>query len=382
MCNIAPLFKLHKLMNKAIKNTLTVALVILVASFFYIGAKSTSTDLVKGEKQIIKIGVSAPLTGDLAFLGEGLRNSILLAASSSEDLKHSYQVVIEDDSFNPSKAVSSVNKLINVDKVDVLITMGSPVGNAISPIAEAHRIPHLNAIASDPNVAKGDYNFVHWTPPAAEAAKMLAELQARNIKNFAILVQNQPGTLAVARELETQSRAAQSPVRSLLVAQFNSGEKDFRTQIEKVRILNPEIYVFISTSPELEILAKQMRSSGIKTPFTSIESFEFTDQMSLFEGDWYVNASDPTQKFIDQYKSVYGKNPTLGSANAYDLINLIKYVGEKQSSPTKDSIKGELYNVKDYEGAVGNIYINKDGIVVSNPTIRQIVEGKPVTIEK
>ena len=140
-----------------------------------------------------------------------------------------------------------------------------------------------------------------------------------------------------------------------------------------------------ATTPELEILTKQIREAGIKTPVTTMEAFEFSDQLSLFEGMWYVNGADPTQWFIDLYTNKYGQGPKFGAANAYDVLNLIvkatELAGDGKTKPTRTEIRNALANIPEFDGALGtHLTIDANGVVDSKAVVRIIKDGKPVTI--
>ena len=186
-------------MKKKIILGIVVLVAIVVGLFVVINSEKNSQ---VSDEQTIKIGVSAPLTGDLAFLGESYKDGINLAIKDLPKTKYKYEVIFEDDKFDPTTGASTASKLINSDNVDVLLSFGSPVGNAVSPIAENAKILHVNSIASDPKVAIGDYNFVHWTPPYEESSLTAKELVKRNIKNVVIFEQNQPGVQAVMNSIK------------------------------------------------------------------------------------------------------------------------------------------------------------------------------------
>jgi branched-chain amino acid transport system substrate-binding protein len=341
--------------------------------------KNITGNTNSNSEHVIKIGVTAPLTGDLAFIGEGFKNSLLLAQKERKNTKYKYELIFQDDSFNSSRGVTAALKLINTDKVDVVVSFGSSVGNAVSPIAEKSHIPHVNAIASDPQVALGEYNFVHWTPPESEARMFLEEMKKRGIKRIVLFEQNQAGVIAGTNAIK--KFAPEYGVTIVEDKKFNEDEKDFRTLISEVKNSKAGLYALEAMSPSLEVLAKQIRSAGIKTPFSSIESFEYTQQASLFEGDWYIFASDPTQEFVNLYTKEYGKAPVVGSPNGFDIYNFIVDSAEKSDSPTSESIKNNLYLIQNQKSANGIVSIDKDGIVVSSPTLRMIKDGKPVTIK-
>lgn len=320
----------------------------------------------------IKIGVILPLSGDLAMLGEPAQKAAQFALENHLGTRHQYQLIFEDDQFNGSKAVTAANKLISVDKVDAIITFGSSGGNVVKPLATQNKIIHF-AIASDPTIADGKYNFNHWTPPSEEARVMVQQLQQRNITKIGLFTVNQAGMLAVANELRSQLSSTSISVVSDQV--FNIGEKDFRTYIAKAQSSDAQIYVLFCFTPELELLAKQMKDAGINTPTTAIESFDQTNKPELFDGYWYVSASDPSVDFVNQFKQKFNEVPSFGTANVYDVVGMIITAIENDKSPGNpdaEKISADLHQLQNYGGSMGNLSIGNNGLVLSQATVKTV----------
>lgn len=167
---------------------------------------STPSAPVAAEKQTVKIGVSIPLSGSGAFMGEGVRNAVDLALSEHSDAKYKYVAIYEDDQMNAKMASTTAQKLITSDGVDAIISFSSGTGNVIAPIAQESKILHIG-MASDANVAKGSYNYIHWTPPAMEAKKWAEEASKRGYKRVALLGLNHPGIVAVNDAVKTELAA-------------------------------------------------------------------------------------------------------------------------------------------------------------------------------
>jgi branched-chain amino acid transport system substrate-binding protein len=370
-------------MNK-IKTIISCVLIVL----FVFGVYTYSQSGVSGnnEKQIIKIGISGPLSGSLAFAGEGLRNGAELAIKQFKEKnpnsKFDYKVVYEDDGFDPKRTASALTKLVAIDKVDALITFASAAGNIAQPIAEKNQVVHIG-IASDPHIAVGEYNFIHWTPPFEEAKVFIEELKKRNIKKVAMFGANIQGITAVMDEVQKQVKGTDIEIVSSEV--FNFGTTDFRTIIAKAKATHPDIYVPIAFSPELETLAKQLKDAKIDAPMTSLEGFELTEKPDLFEGYWYINAADPSDQFRTEYKNVYGKEQVVATANAYDITKMIiessERAGKNKKNITSADIKDVLYGV-DTQGALGHLTINKDGFVLTKAIVKMIKDGKPIKIQE
>ena len=114
--------------------------------------------------------------GRCCLFGEGAKAATEMAKADFGPTKFNYQFIYEDDQFKPEEAANTANKLIDVDKVNAIVSFGSPTGNVVSPIAEENDVIHFG-IASDLTIAKGDYNFIDWTPPYKETDLLVSEFE-------------------------------------------------------------------------------------------------------------------------------------------------------------------------------------------------------------
>jgi branched-chain amino acid transport system substrate-binding protein len=368
-------------MNKVWKVIIGIAVVVLVV----VGVTAyNKKNAVPTEKQTIKIGYVAPLTGNVAFIGTGVKNAAELALEDlkKKDTKYNYELVFEDDAFDPKRTATAVNKLVSVDKVNAFVSVASSAGGVAGPIAEQDKVVHFS-IAGDQTIAKGTYNFLNWTPPVEEVKLFIAEAQKRGIKKLAVFDQKQSGITAVIDELKAQLPGTGISIVFEDISNF--GTKDFRTTLTKAKATDADYYLLVMFSPEIEIVTNQIRELGITTPLTAIESFELADNPKLFEGLWYVNGADPTPAFAAAYTEKYKHDPTIATPNAYDIVGLIAAAAETfdgKTVPTEEQLANALLNVKGYDGALGkNLSINPDGLVISKAVLRTIKDGKPQTIK-
>lgn len=367
------------------KSTKIIAVIVAATAIVVWGIVTMTGKKPTSAKPTIKIGATLPLTGDIAVLGQDNKNALLLAqAQLPKNTKYNYELIFEDDQFKPAMGASTANKLISIDKVSALISFGSPVGSVVSPIAEKSKITHINDFASAATVADGDYNFVDYTPAYEDSKVLMAEMKKRGIGKVVFFAQqDNPGAGALIAAFEKDIK--NTNIQVLAVQKFNTGTRDFRTQVTLVKDLIPDIYVIEATSPELEILTKQLRDNSIKTPITTMEAFEFSSQLSLFEGMWYVNGADPTPAFVDLYQKTYNSIPKFGAANGYDSFNLLvqatETAGDGKTVPSSTQIRNALAGIKGFNGALGNnLSIDPNGLVISKAVVRMIKDGKPVTI--
>jgi branched-chain amino acid transport system substrate-binding protein len=348
------------------KNKIIISIVAIALIVFGFTIQSTRTETAP-----IKIGVILPLSGDLSFIGEPAKYGAEMALENFKDTKHKYELVFEDDQFDGKKAVTAAQKLISVDKVNVLVTFGSSGGNSVKPLAETNKILHFT-VASDQKIADGKYNFNHWTSPKEEVTTMVAELIKNNIKTVSILTMNQDGMISTTNELKEQLK--NTNIRIIDDEKFNVGTRDFRTLAAKVKLNQPEQIIMVNYSPELEILGRQIRETGIKVPMTSFEGLDATTDPKLFAGSWYSTASDVTEAFKNTFKAKYSVAPIVGTGNVHDVISMLITATENvRGSVTTEKIASELLKIKDFDGSIGRISMDQNGSVVSKAVIKTVV---------
>ncbi len=365
------------------KKTLVTGIVIIliIVVYFFMGENiNNKENLETREDNIIKIGVVSPLTGDVAFFGEGQKRTLELAVKDFIGEKYQYEIIFEDDALDPKKAINAAQKLIQVDNVDFLISLSSGIGNVISPIADTNKVIHF-AMASDKNIANGDLNFIHWTPPEEEARVMVEELENGGYEKLAILGLNHQGWLAINNELKAGLN--EEKIEIVFEEKFNPGTNDFKTLITKAKETNPDIYLLGAFSPELEILVNQMNELEVNTEITSIESFAVSEELSLFEGSWYVDAAVPNEEYLEKYNNTFSDNYAYGGPNTYDIYGLIVKISEKMEKFNREKWAKNLEKeIVSYDSVFGNLTMNEKGIISSKAAVMKIENGNPVVIKK
>ena len=216
-------------------------IILIVAGVSYFGKNSSQPSV----KEPIKIGVILPLTGEVASLGENIKNGASLAFNElSENIKQKTQLVFEDDGFQPKNTVSAFNKLVNTDGADVIICFASGPCNAIAPIADQKQIP-LIAVASAP-VQKDREFVVRLEISTVEEAKKLSQfIKEKGYTRVASIVAVQDGIQSGYKALSSDSVFLLKEVASESV---KPDEKDFRTIVSKLISKKPDL-IFVGLLP-------------------------------------------------------------------------------------------------------------------------------------
>lgn len=304
----------------------------------------------------LRVGILLPLSGDGVSIGNYIRNGLELARTQRPTgEKELVEFVYQDDRMQPSVSVTAFRKLVAVDGVKVVIGLGSAIGNALAPLAEQEKVLLIAIGASDKKVAEGrQLAFTHWVSPEAEAEALASEVQRRGLRRLALLGQEQEGILAIAEAFE---RAIKDTSANVVLREFYAMDgRDFRSYITKARAKRPDA-VFVLLHPgALSSFAKQARSHGLKAELFGAEMFEDPAEVAAAGGAltnaWFVNADMGTQSFQEQYFKAYGEVPGIGSANGYDVANLL-FGARLEDKSTAEDLAAYLRAVRDYAGAAG-----------------------------
>ncbi len=113
-----------------------------------------------GGMKVAKIGVIAPLSGDLSALGLGIRNSVDLAIRQANESKTipgwTLELAAEDDEAKPDVGKNAATKLASDDEVvGVVGTLNSSVAQSVIPVLDSANIVQVSPANTNPALTQG-----------------------------------------------------------------------------------------------------------------------------------------------------------------------------------------------------------------------------------
>jgi branched-chain amino acid transport system substrate-binding protein len=362
------------------KKVLLIIIILALALFVIVNSKKSEN---KTDKETIKIGVSLPLTGNISDVAINVREAMKISLeqySSNPNNKYNYKLIFEDDGSDPKKGSLSANKLINVDKVDAVISYGSACGNVISRIADSKNKFHIG-IGTDKNIAKGKNNFIHWTVAKTAAKKLYDELKSRGYENVALLLTKHSGIFDVSTELK---KIFDKNGIKYVEESVNPGEKNILPIVKKMEQNNPEIYISIAFSPTQEILAKELKNLNINKPITSIYMFAYSNYKDLFNGYWYVDSKEASKELSGKVRKRTNVDSNYAIGNGYNVIKIIYEAAESyegDGKPNSDYISKYISSLDSFYGEMGMLSIDKEGIIDGGAMIKCVENSKIISCE-
>lgn len=360
------------------RNLLVALIVVVIAIAGLVYSQQGTKYEVADEKPVVKIGVIYPMSGDFAQAGKTMLTAIEIF-EEDQDTKQNpfeYKFFIEDGQLNPAKSVTVAKKLIEIDKVDIIMSMSSDIGQAISPITEKAKVIHI-ALATEENVAKGRYNFTTSTPPNKNTEKLVSELNKRNLKNVAFVVQNTSAMMSVAGHVRLAAERGEINIQS--DNSINSGERDFRILITQILKDNPDVVIAQLQPPEITIFVKQLKEAKGDVIITNIESMGYSDQLEGLEGYWFINATSPRKTYMDKFVAKTGSETSMYSELFYAGLEVLRNAIKSQDKEEiiENILKSDFISV-----AVGQITFDSEGMMQTDASLSVIKGGRVEVIEE
>ncbi len=334
-------------------------------------------------KPVVRIGVVNALSGKYAENGQNVRAAIELAQQNYQNKQIDFQFIYEDYGYDSMRAATAVNKLINADKVDALISWSSVAGNVVSPISDRHKLVHFS-ICNDANVAKGKYNFTHFTPSEALAQKLVEQIENLGAKKVSLFAVYQPAlqkhTDAVEKLLHEKGIEAER-------FNFTADNLDFELMLEKAKQHESDVWYLCALPPSLDVFLKTYFQKSIETPLVAIDSLLFAQDKQLVEGMKFVTTPDGKTDLLEKLTAKTGSTNYFSVGYAYDVADLLMRAytdlyKKNGKVPTSDEVSYYLHQLKGYKGAVGELTMNEDGVVMSPAVVKKIVNGQSVIVEE
>ena len=290
-----------------------------------------STTLCSCSKQtnVKKVGVILPLTGDLAFLGDFMKNSLLL---DTTDVTY----IIEDCQGETKQAIMAANKLINKDKVSYIVSSLSFLSEAINPICKKKDIPHF-ILSFSPSLVDKENVIQSFVSTRIESEEFVSFIKNNHYKKVAFLRHQEPdATYGFERIIEPELK--KMGVEIVDVCFNNATIKDFKSELLKINQAEPELLIIQSLAYNIPNIISAINIYNMSIPILGDINFldiQDPQTMDLVEGIPFVGIesvlSPNYQNYTKKYLNKYKKAPFALGSFAYDLGCYLQFLPEDAS---------------------------------------------------
>lgn len=387
------------------KKFFTLATVAILSLSLLAGCGTTSTSSSGGGTSgggELKIGADLELAGAVAMFGQYAQKAIDLAVEQQNAkgglLGKQIKMIYADNKSDAGESTNAATKLITQDKVVAVIgAMTSGNTLAASQVATDNKVPLITPTGTADKVTVENGSVKPWIfracfidPFQGQVAGQFAATTLKAQKAATFIDQKSDYSIGLAAAFVDNFKKGNGQI----VAQekYVAGDKDFRPQLARIKVANPDIVFVPGYYTEVGPIVKQAREMGMNQAFMggdgwgSPELFNLASAAQL-NNTFYVNhvaVDDPAMAdFVKAYKAKYNAEPDSFSALGYDAARLMFKAIETANSTDGEKIRTALENLKGFKGLNGDISMDaKSHNPIKEAVIIKIENGKNVFMTK
>jgi branched-chain amino acid transport system substrate-binding protein len=337
----------------------------------------------------IKIGINAPMTGDIPKVGEGTKFAAQMwledinAAGGLEvgGKKYPVQLVIEDNESKAESAVKVQTKMITED--EVLVIVGPQASKQAIPageVANNYKTPMISPWSTNPDTTKdrpyvfrGCFLDPFQGPVLANFIK-----EEFGFKKAAVLydvASDYPKGLAeFFKDAWEKLNGAGSVVA---FESFTTKDADFSSQLTKIIKSGADVLFTPQYYNEVALIVQQAHELGWNKPIVGSDSWGSAETVELCGKDCYglffsthyaaAGAKGATKAFIDRYNKKYGYVPDDVGALTWDALGIVQTAIQSMDKITgniekdRKGVRDAMAKVKEFNGITGKMTFTEDG---------------------
>jgi branched-chain amino acid transport system substrate-binding protein len=337
----------------------------------------------------IKIGINAPMTGEIPKVGEGTKYAAEMwledvkAAGGIEvgGKKYPVKLVIEDNESKAESAVKVQTKMITDD--EVLVIVGPQASKQAIPageVANNYKTPMISPWSTNPDTTKNrPYVFRGCFLDAFQGPVLANFIKGEfGFTKAAVLydvASDYPKGLA--EYFKTAWEKLNGPGSVVAYESFTTKDADFSSQLTKIIKSGAQVLFTPQYYNEVALIVQQAHELGWNKPIVGSDSWGSAETVQLCGKDCYglfftthyaaAGAKGATKAFIDRYNKKYGYVPDDVAALTWDSLGIVKtaieHIGKLTGNIEKDrkNVRDAMAKVKEYNGITGKMTFTEDG---------------------
>jgi branched-chain amino acid transport system substrate-binding protein len=335
------------------------------AAMAVIACLGAATAMAQGEP--IRIGAVLSTTGPVGFIGDPQQKGLELAVKRLNEqggvIGRRLQLIVYDDQSDPNNANTYAKRLIESDKVDVLLGgTVTPPALAMAPHAERAGVPFVTtggSLALVEPVKKWVFKVPHSDRQVAE--RILLDLQERRLTRIGLL--SETSGFGQSGRKELQAAAAKYGVTIAAEDTYGPKDSDVTPQLTKLRGIDglQALIIFSGAGPSPAMAVKNVAQMGIRLPLYLPHAAANSEFIQLagpasegvrlptpaFVVPGALPESDPqaalARDFYASFKAAYGVDASPFAGNTLDALMIavdgIRRAGSTDKAKVRDAIE-------------------------------------------
>jgi branched-chain amino acid transport system substrate-binding protein len=260
------------------KTLIVVALIVIVAGVI---AAIMWRQRTPKNSNTLRVGVIAPLTGNASAYGAWMREGLEAAKKDLGLQAADVEIIYEDDRGDPKVGATAFQRLRDLNKVDVVMTVLTSTTLAVKPLSAEARIPLFTPVASHPDITGGsEYVFRSAINSRQEAQAMISHLEMTGLpKKIGVFYINDSGGLAFKDAFVSSYKgqiAGSFP--------FDKGNLDYRSMIASALASSGEdvdAFYVAGYGKEIGAVIRDLRQAGFSKRIVANQGVENQDVLNV-----------------------------------------------------------------------------------------------------
>lgn len=344
--------------------------------------------------EAIKMGFVFSMTGGAAAYGATQKEGAELAvgqinAAAGGGLKIS--PIFEDDASVPQQGTNVYNKLINGDKVAVVI--GPTLSNTAkitNPIAQQIGVTVLGVSNTAGGITEiGDYIFRNSLTEAVVIPNTIKVAKEKlGLKKVVLFYGNDDAFTKSGADVFRKVLQAEG-IQILGEQTFAKGDRDFSPQLTQIKSQNPDAIVCSALVEEASGIVSQARQLGIPKTVRIIGGNGFNSPALIKNAGeasegvivgaaWNISSTNPLNvKFVDDYTKKYNRPPDQFAAQAFAGVH-IAYQAAKAAgtADNRKAIRDAMVKLKGLDTLLGKFSFTEGRDADHSPVVQEVKGGK------
>jgi len=288
----------------------------------------------------ILLGTIQDLSGPLAGYGKAVRNGVQMRIDEINEQGgingRKLRLVTEDSGYDPKRAVLAAQKLVNQDKIFMLLAhIGTAQNNAAMPVLFDKNIVNFMPVTAaremyEPFNRLKYANFATYYDQMRSALPIL--IKEKKLTKVCVIHQDDEFGLEVFRGAETAMKTLNMEFAEK--TSFKRGATDFSSQVARMKSAGCEMVVLGTIIRETVGTIAEARKNGFNPLFIG-SSAAYSDLIHKLGGKategmyatmtvphpYLDEASKPIAAWAGKYKAKFTDDPTVLSVYGYVIVD-------------------------------------------------------------
>ncbi len=357
-----------------------------------------ATGACAADEQVVKFGLTGPLTGSQAAIGKDDENGVRLAIERLNakgvvigGRRTRFELVSQDDAGDPRTGMTVAQSLVDARVSAIFGPFNSGVAIPISGLVNNAGIV-LATVASNPSITAHGYPFVFRISASdTQLGARMGGFAAKHLKLRRVAVVDD--RTAYGQGLADQFIAAARANGIEVVDREYTSDKatDFAAILTHIKSVNAQGVFYGGYYAQAGAMRKQMQQLGIKGYLMGGDAM-CNDELAKLggpavDGGVYCPQGGPVlsqtpagRQFSADYAKRFGTAPLTYSAALYDGVNLVAQAMQKAGSTDPARYRDALQAIV-ADGISGHYRFNADRDLTESPiTIYTYRDGKQLPL--